>query len=108
MAASQSAVATGGKSSPMLRISIPASSSGMHALLYDFQQIPESRLLRGLRMNKENRGSPRSFPRRRVDHFEAVLLHIVVRFADIGNPQRNMRQTAAPAALFHLPGNRRF
>src|SRR6185437_16809752 len=108
MAASHSAVLTGGNSPATCRVSIPGVSSGMAPLLDYFQKIPESGCLRRLGMHEKHRRTPRPRPRTRIDQLESVRLHVIVRRADIPHTQRDVRQSAAPAVLFDLFGYRRF
>src|SRR6185369_14931238 len=105
MAASHSRVATGGKSEARCRSSAPAGSSGMAALLDDFQQVTEGGGVGGLGMDEEDDGAARALAGRAVDQLEPVLLHVVVCLADIGDAQRDVRQSTTSAVLFNLPGD---
>src|SRR5689334_14555153 len=80
----------------------------MAFLLHDLEQVAERRRLGRLRMHEENGRASRALPRRGVDQFEALLLHVVVRLADIGHAQRHVGETATSAVLFDLLRHRRF
>src|SRR5690349_19716062 len=105
MAASHSAVGTGGKSAPRWRISASWATSSMAALLYHLDQVAEGGCLGGFGMHEEDGGPARALARSGIDQLEAVLLHVVVSGARVRDPQGHVRQPPASPVLLDLLGH---
>src|SRR4051812_9101889 len=95
MAASQSLVVTGGKS-------WDRSSGTALAFLHHFDQIAESHLVGSLGVDEEDRGSARAFAGCGIEHLEAIGLHVIEGFADVGHAERDVRETSASTVLLEL------
>src|SRR5450755_928540 len=103
MTASQADVGMGGNSAATCRSSVPGAFSGMPvALLHHFHQIAEGRFLGRFRVHEKHLRAARTVARSGIDHFEALLFHIVEGLLDIPHAKRDMRESTLAAALLKL------